>query len=54
MLPHREILARLLLAAALGSVIGFERERLLWTAGIRTGWIVPRVRNETWRARAMH
>jgi uncharacterized membrane protein YhiD involved in acid resistance len=25
-----------LAAAALGSLIGFERERLLWAAGIRT------------------
>jgi putative Mg2+ transporter-C (MgtC) family protein len=36
MLPNLEILARLLLAALLGSAIGFERERLLWAAGIRT------------------
>nr|WP_260426736.1 MgtC/SapB family protein [Burkholderia sp. Bp9142] len=27
---------RLVLAAALGSVIGFERERLAWAAGLRT------------------
>jgi putative Mg2+ transporter-C (MgtC) family protein len=39
-LPYVEILARLLCAAALGSIIGFERERLLWTAGIRTHMLV--------------
>jgi len=31
---------RLLLAAVLGSLIGFERERLLWAAGIRTHMLV--------------
>ena len=40
MLPNVEILLRLLCAAALGSIIGFERERLLWTAGIRTHMLV--------------
>jgi putative Mg2+ transporter-C (MgtC) family protein len=40
MLPNLEILARLLLAALLGSAIGFERERLLWAAGIRTHMLV--------------
>lgn len=35
-----EILIRLLTAAALGSLIGFERERLLWAAGIRTHMLV--------------
>jgi putative Mg2+ transporter-C (MgtC) family protein len=30
------VLTRLHLAAFLGSVVGFERERLLWGAGIRT------------------
>lgn len=39
-LPSLEILLRLLCAAALGSLIGFERERLLWTAGIRTHMLV--------------
>jgi putative Mg2+ transporter-C (MgtC) family protein len=34
------VLIRLLLAALLGSVIGFERERLLWAAGIRTHMVV--------------
>jgi uncharacterized membrane protein YhiD involved in acid resistance len=35
-MPDSEMLIRLLAAAALGSLIGFERERLLWAAGIRT------------------
>ncbi len=35
-----EVLERLLIAAALGSLIGFERERLLWAAGIRTHMLV--------------
>jgi putative Mg2+ transporter-C (MgtC) family protein len=35
-----EILARLLIAALLGSVIGFERERLNWAAGLRTHMLV--------------
>lgn len=39
-LSELETLARLLTAAALGSIIGFERERLLWTAGIRTHMLV--------------
>jgi putative Mg2+ transporter-C (MgtC) family protein len=34
------VLIRLLLAALLGSLIGFERERLLWAAGIRTHMVV--------------
>lgn len=40
MLPQWEILARLLVAAMFGSAIGFERERLLWAAGIRTHMLV--------------
>ena len=40
LLSNWETLARLLLAAGLGSLIGFERERLLWTAGIRTHMLV--------------
>ena len=40
LLSHWETLSRLFLAAALGSLIGFERERLLWTAGIRTHMLV--------------
>lgn len=35
-----EITLRLLVAAALGSLIGLERERLLWAAGIRTHMLV--------------
>jgi MgtC family len=40
MLPHWEMTVRLLVAAALGSVIGLERERLSWTAGLRTHMLV--------------
>ncbi|MFP3610778.1 MgtC/SapB family protein [Paraburkholderia sp. SIMBA_050] len=40
MLPNLELLSRLVLAAALGSVIGFERERLSWAAGLRTHMLV--------------
>jgi putative Mg2+ transporter-C (MgtC) family protein len=39
-LSNQDILLRLLTAAVLGSVIGFERERLLWSAGIRTHMVV--------------
>ena len=39
-LSEWETLLRLLAAAALGSLIGFERERLLWAAGIRTHMLV--------------
>jgi len=35
-----ELICRLLLAALLGSVIGFERERLSWAAGLRTHMLV--------------
>lgn len=35
-----EIVGRLVFAAALGSVIGFERERLSWSAGLRTHMLV--------------
>jgi putative Mg2+ transporter-C (MgtC) family protein len=35
-----DITLRLLVAAGLGSLIGFERERLLWAAGIRTHMLV--------------
>jgi len=34
------MVARLVMAAALGSVIGFERERLSWAAGLRTHMLV--------------
>ena len=40
MLSDLSITLRLLLAALLGSAIGFERERLLWTAGLRTHMLV--------------
>jgi putative Mg2+ transporter-C (MgtC) family protein len=40
MLSNIDVLERLLTAAALGSLIGFERERLLWAAGIRTHMVV--------------
>src|SRR6195952_1515524 len=40
MLGNMELIARLSLAAALGSVIGFERERLSWAAGLRTHMLV--------------
>ncbi|WP_416356543.1 MgtC/SapB family protein [Aureimonas phyllosphaerae] len=40
MITNTDIVARLLTAAALGSLIGLERERLLWTAGIRTHMLV--------------
>jgi putative Mg2+ transporter-C (MgtC) family protein len=39
-LANSEMLARLLAAGVLGSIIGFERERLLWAAGIRTHMLV--------------
>src|SRR6202162_5065262 len=39
-MPDSEMLIRLLAAAALGSLIGFERERLLWAAGIRPHMLV--------------
>jgi putative Mg2+ transporter-C (MgtC) family protein len=35
-----EMVARLALAALFGSVIGLERERLLWAAGLRTHMLV--------------
>ena len=34
------MVARLALAALFGSVIGLERERLLWAAGLRTHMLV--------------
>src|SRR6195952_3616244 len=40
MLSDWDLAARLLLAAALGSLIGAERERLAWTAGLRTHMLV--------------
>ena len=40
MLPDWVLLLRLVLAALLGSAIGIERERLLWSAGLRTHMLV--------------
>ncbi|CAE6864126.1 Protein SapB [Paraburkholderia nemoris] len=40
MIGNSELLSRLVLAALLGSVIGFERERLNWAAGLRTHMLV--------------
>ncbi len=40
MLQQWELVVRLLLAAGLGSVIGLERERLMWAAGLRTHMLV--------------
>ncbi|MGI4815576.1 MAG: MgtC/SapB family protein [Janthinobacterium lividum] len=40
MIANWELIARLVLAAVLGSVIGFERERLAWAAGLRTHMLV--------------
>src|SRR5258707_1717918 len=40
MLSNVELISRLILAAVLGSVIGFERERLSWAAGLRTHMLV--------------
>src|ERR1700754_3341290 len=40
MLGNMELVSRLGMAAALGSVIGVERERLSWAAGLRTHMLV--------------
>jgi len=40
MIANVEIAERLALAALLGSLVGLERERLLWAAGIRTHMLV--------------
>ncbi|MEM5434181.1 MgtC/SapB family protein [Paraburkholderia diazotrophica] len=40
MVSNVELISRLVLAAVLGSVIGFERERLSWAAGLRTHMLV--------------
>ncbi|CAG9195205.1 Putative magnesium transporter YhiD [Paraburkholderia sabiae] len=40
MITNMELISRLVLAAILGSVIGFERERLSWAAGLRTHMLV--------------
>jgi putative Mg2+ transporter-C (MgtC) family protein len=46
MLSNVELISRLVLAAALGSVIGFERERLSWAAGLRALEIVRKFKEE--------
>jgi putative Mg2+ transporter-C (MgtC) family protein len=40
MISQEQMVIRLLLAAALGSVVGLERERLDWAAGLRTHMLV--------------
>jgi putative Mg2+ transporter-C (MgtC) family protein len=40
MIPPYEMILRLLTSAVLGSVIGWERERRAWTAGLRTHMLV--------------
>ncbi|GJE19421.1 MgtC/SapB family protein [Methylobacterium marchantiae] len=40
MISNLDILGRLMLAALLGSAVGFERERLVWAAGMRTHMLV--------------
>lgn len=40
MISDFDTVTRLLVAALLGSLIGFERERLLWAAGMRTHMLV--------------
>ncbi|HWV73988.1 MAG TPA: MgtC/SapB family protein [Pseudosphingobacterium sp.] len=40
MLSHKEIILRLILAAILGAIVGLERERKNWTAGMRTHMMV--------------
>ncbi|OXJ13348.1 MgtC/SapB family protein [Burkholderia sp. AU6039] len=40
MISQLEIVSRLLLAALLGSIVGIERERLSWAAGLRTHMLV--------------
>lgn len=39
-LENLDLIIRLLIAAGLGSLIGFERERLSWAAGLRTHMLV--------------
>jgi putative Mg2+ transporter-C (MgtC) family protein len=40
MLSNSEMILRLALAAVLGSIVGIERERLQWAAGLRTHMLV--------------
>jgi putative Mg2+ transporter-C (MgtC) family protein len=39
-MPHQEFLVRLLVAALLGGIVGLERERREWRAGLRTHMLV--------------
>jgi putative Mg2+ transporter-C (MgtC) family protein len=40
MIPEHQIILRLVVAAVLGSIVGIERERLNWVAGLRTHMLV--------------
>src|SRR5437588_11040927 len=40
MLPEHQIILRWVVASVLGSVVGIERERLNWVAGLRTHMLV--------------
>jgi putative Mg2+ transporter-C (MgtC) family protein len=40
MISETDIVLRLAVAAIVGSLVGFERERLMWSAGIRTHMLV--------------
>lgn len=40
MIPYQEVVSRLLLAALLGAIIGANRGRLEWAAGLRTHMLV--------------
>jgi putative Mg2+ transporter-C (MgtC) family protein len=40
MASHWELIMRLVVAAGLGSLVGAERERLMWAAGLRTHMLV--------------
>lgn len=40
MLAQHEVIARLAVAAVLGGIVGLERERLEWVAGLRTHMLV--------------
>lgn len=40
MISEADLVLRLAVAAIIGSLVGFERERLMWSAGIRTHMLV--------------
>lgn len=40
MLTSEQVIFRLVLAAVLGSIVGFDRQRLAWAAGLRTHMLV--------------